>query len=132
MTYLRPNIFERKVFGPLAMKLGIGGSSTLVIRGQKSGLPRKAPVIAVESAGKKHLVSTRGDAAWVRNLHAAGGRGDLVTKGKTFSFMATEVPIEERGPVIDAYRKVAGKTVERYWKALPDPADHPVFRLDPS
>lgn len=132
MAYLRPNFFERQVFGKLAMKLGIGGSSTLVIRGQKSGVPRKAPVIAVDYSGKKHLVSTRGDAAWVRNLRAANGRGDLVTRGKTFSFVATELPQEERPPVIDAYRKVAGKVVERYWKALPDPADHPVFRLDPS
>lgn len=132
MAYLRPNFFERQVFGKLAMRLGIGGSSTLVIRGQKSGVLRKAPVIPVDFSGQKHLVSTRGDAAWVRNLRAANGRGDLVTKGKTFSFVATELPVEERPPVIAAYRKVAGKVVERYWKALPDPADHPVFRLDPS
>lgn len=132
MAYLRPNFFERAVFGKMAMKLGIGGSSTLIIRGNKSGVPRKAPVIAVDHSGQKYLVSTRGDSAWVRNLRAAGGRGELVTKGKSFSFLATELPLEERPPVIDAYRKVAGKVVERYWKALPNPADHPVFRLDPS
>lgn len=132
MAYLRPNFFERKIFGKLAMKFGIGGSSVLAIRGQKSGVPQKAPVIPVESGGAKYLVSTRGDAAWVRNLRAADGRGEISTKGKRFSFIATEIPVEERPPVIETYRKVAGKVVERYWKALPDPADHPVFRLDPS
>lgn len=39
---------------------------------------------------------------------------------------------EERPPVIAAYRALAGKTVEAYWRKLPDPADHPVFRLDPA
>ena len=42
-----------------------------------------------------------------------------------------EVPVGERPPVIDAYRELAGRTVAAYWKKLPDPADHPVFRLEP-
>ena len=88
--------------------------------------------LAVKLAGERYLVSTRGNAGWVRNLRAAGGRGELTVKGKTMSFLAAEVPLEERKPLIEAYRKVAGKTVARYWKALPGDADHPVFRLDPS
>lgn len=132
MAYLRPNLFERLVFNSLAMKFGFGGAGTLTVRGRQSGIDRKAPVIPVELAGKRYLVSTRGNAGWVRNLRAAGGRGELTVKGKTMSFLAAEVPLEERKPLIEAYRKVAGKTVARYWKALPGDADHPVFRLDPS
>ena len=44
---------------------------------------------------------------------------------------ATEIPVELRGPVLAAYRVKAGKTVETYFRSLPDPADHPVFALDP-
>jgi hypothetical protein len=32
--------------------------------------------------------------------------------------------------VRNLYRKAAGR-VERYWRTLPDPADHPVFRIEP-
>jgi hypothetical protein len=46
-------------------------------------------------------------------------------------FRATEVPADERAPVIAAYRAVAGRAVASFFRALPDPADHPVFRLDP-
>jgi hypothetical protein len=31
--------------------------------------------------------------------------------------------------VIAAYRPAAGKTVARYFEELPDPSDHPVFRI---
>jgi hypothetical protein len=65
----------------------------------------------------------------VRNARSAGsvelrrgGRGEL--------FAAVEVPVGERGPIIDAYRAKAGRMVEGYWKRLPDPADHPTFRLE--
>ena len=38
--------------------------------------------------------------------------------------------MEEREPIISAYREVAGKSVDTYWKRLPDPEDHPVFRVE--
>ena len=37
--------------------------------------------------------------------------------------------MDERPPILDAYREKAGRAVESHFKALPDPADHPVFRI---
>ena len=46
-------------------------------------------------------------------------------------YVASEVPVEERAPIIAAYRPLAGKVVEGYWKELPADADHPTFALTP-
>jgi hypothetical protein len=64
----------------------------------------------------------------VRNLRASGG-GELRKRGEGKPFRATELPVEEREPIIAAYRESA-TNVESYFKKLPDPADHPVFRID--
>ena len=85
------------------------------------------PVIPVEHDGAGYLVSTRGEAQWVRNLRAAGEAriGDELVR-------ATELPVPERAPVIAAYRAVAGRTVERYFADVPAPDDHPVFHVEPT
>ena len=61
---------------------------------------------------------------------ARGTSGVLRERGRTERFTAVEVPVAERPPVLDAYRAKAGRMVDTYWKRLPDPADHPTFRLD--
>lgn len=128
MAYLKPPAFVRKVFNPLAMRFGMSGSQALVVRRRRSGGTMRVPVIPVEVDGTTYVVSTRGESDWVKNLRAAG-ECELVTKRAARRFAATEVPEEGRGPVIDAYRKVAGRTVDGYWKRLPAPGDHPAFRL---
>jgi hypothetical protein len=82
-------------------------------------------VIPVEHGGVRYLVSPRGEAEWVRNLRAAGGRGQL----DAAPFQASEVPVSERAPILAVYAAVAGRAVTSHFAALPDPADHPVFRL---
>jgi hypothetical protein len=124
-------LFARKVFNPLAMRFGIGGTWTLAIPRRRSGDVQRLPVIPVEHEGARYVVSTRGESDWVRNLRAAGGEGELEGGGGTERFRAAEVPVAERPPIIEAYREAAGRTVEAYWKKLPDPADHPVFHLEP-
>src|SRR5712691_7693206 len=114
MAYLRPNAFERNVFNKLAMRFGIGGTNTLLVPGRRSGSVQRVPVIPVEHAGARYLVSTRGESNWVRNLRAAG-RAELRRGSTTESFHATELPVEERAPVIAAYRPVVGKEVDRYF-----------------
>jgi hypothetical protein len=76
-----------------------------------------------------YVVSTRGESDWVRNVRAAR-QVELQGKRGAQALRATEIPVEERPPVIAAYRAKAGRTVEAYWKKLPDPVDHPVFRLE--
>jgi deazaflavin-dependent oxidoreductase (nitroreductase family) len=129
MAYLKPNAIVRRIFNPLAMRFGLSGSATLVIRRRKSGQAQNVPVIPIEHEGARYVVSTRGESDWVRNLRAAGG-GKLRRKGQTEEFRAAEVPVEERPPIIEAYRAKVGREVEGYFKKLPDPADHPVFRLE--
>jgi hypothetical protein len=131
VAYLKPPLVTRKVFNPLAMRLGMSGVEALVVRRRRTGEPQKLPVIPVEHEGATYIVSTRGESDWVRNVRAAGGRLELQGKGGTQALLATEVPVEGRPPIIAAYRAKAGRTVEAYWKKLPDPVDHPVFRLTP-
>jgi hypothetical protein len=125
MAYLKPNAFVKSVFNKLAMMFGIGGAVTLVVKGRKSGTPQSIPVIPVEQGGAKYIVSTRGESEWVRNLRATG---TCELQGK--SYAAEEIAVEERPPIIEAYKKVAGENVVgQYFAALPDPTDHPIFRL---
>jgi deazaflavin-dependent oxidoreductase (nitroreductase family) len=131
VAYLKPNLFERTVFNKLAMRFGIGGTHTLLVPGRSSGRVQHVPVIPVEVDGVRYLVSTRGESNWVRNLRAAG-RAELRSGGKTEPVRVTELSIEERAPVIEAYKRRVGKEVQRYFAKLPDPADHPIFRLDPA
>jgi deazaflavin-dependent oxidoreductase (nitroreductase family) len=130
VAYLKPPFFVRRVFNPLAMRLGLGGAQTLVVPGRTTGEPQVLPVIPVQVEGQRYIVSTRGESEWVRNLRAAGGRGEIRRGEWSGAFQATEVPMEERGHIIAAYRRKAGKTVEAYWTKLPDDADHPTFRID--
>ena len=125
MAYLAPPWFTRKVFNPIAMRLGLAGTTPLTVPGRRSGRPMSVPVIPVELDGARYVVSTRGEADWVRNVRASG-RGELGSE----TFRATELPLDQRPPVIAAYRAKAGRSVAGYWGKLPDPADHPVFRLD--
>jgi deazaflavin-dependent oxidoreductase (nitroreductase family) len=129
VAYLAPNWFTRKVFNPMAMRLGIMGTETLTVHGRRSGRPMRVPVIPVEHDGERYLVSTRGESEWVKNLRAAGG-GQLTRRGRTHGFAADEIPVEARPPVIEAYRAKAGREVNRYFDRLPDPADHPIFLVD--
>jgi hypothetical protein len=129
MAYLKPPAITKHVFNPLAMRLGLSGTATLVVPRRRTGEEQRIPVIPVQVGDAIHVVSTRGESDWVRNLRASRS-GRLISKEGTLDFRATELPPAERAPVISAYRERAGRTVEGYWKRLPDDADHPVFRLD--
>jgi len=129
MAYLRPNGFERKIFGKLATRFGIGGAVGLAVAGRKSGTVRTVPVIVTEHEGSRYIISTRGEAEWVKNLRAANGQAELAGKRRE-RIAAVEVPVAERADIIAAYRQVAGGVVKRYFDALPAESDHPVFRIE--
>lgn len=130
MPYLRPPLVVRRIFNPIAMRFGISGTEALAVRGRRSGKVHRVPVIPIEYEGARYLVSPRGETDWVRNLRASGGHGELQGKEGVQPFRATELPAAERPPVIAAYRAVGGRAVKSFFDALPDPADHPVFRID--
>jgi hypothetical protein len=127
MAYLKPPWFTAKVFNRAAMAFGIGGSATLTVTKRVSRQPQQIPVVVPELEGVRYLVSTRGESQWVRNV-----RADPNVRLGDHGFIATEVPVEQRAPIIAVYRPLAGKVVEGYWKQLPDDADHPVFALTPA
>jgi hypothetical protein len=127
MAYLKPPTMVSKVFNPIALLTGIGGSTELAIQRRTSGKTQKIPVVPIDFDGARYVVSARGESQWVRNLRAAG---EAKLGGQAYA--AVEVPVAERDPIIAAYRKKAGRAVANYWKQLPDAADHPTFRLEPN
>lgn len=131
MTYEKPPWFTRNVFNRLAMATGVSGSCTLVTPGRRTGEARRVPVIPVEHEGARYVVSTRGDSDWVRNARASGTIELECRGGPSGRFRAVEVPVEQREPIIAAYRARAGRTADVYWRRRPDAVDHPTFRLEP-
>src|ERR1700681_4843542 len=126
MAYLKPPWFTAKIFNKIAMATGISGSETLTVTKRGSKEPQKIPVLTVDVDGAKYLVSTRGESQWVKNVRA-NPDVTLTTKSGTTTYVATEVPVQSRQPILDAYKVKGGKVVEGYFEKLPDPADHPVF-----
>ncbi|MDT5264683.1 MAG: hypothetical protein QOI90_1309 [Mycobacterium sp.] len=127
MAYLKPPWFTAKIFNRIAMATGIGNSETLTVTKRVSKQPQEIPVVVPDVDGVKYLVSPRGETEWVRNVRADPN----VTVGKS-RYVAVEVPVEQRAPILAVYRPLAGKVVEGYWRQLPDDADHPVFALTPA
>jgi hypothetical protein len=124
MAYLKPPWFTAKVFNPFAMTIGMGERLTVTKR--RSGKPQQIPVIPVDVAGTRYVVSTRGESEWVKNLRADPN----AAIGDT-TYVAREIPEEDRQEIITAYRQKAGRSVEGYFRKLPREADHPVFVLTP-
>ncbi|MDH6246301.1 nitroreductase/quinone reductase family protein [Mycobacterium sp. OTB74] len=124
MAYLKPPWFVVHVFNRIARVTGAGGSETLTVTRASNGELQRIPVVVPEVDGVKYLVSTRGESAWVKNVRA----NPVVALGKV-NYLAGEVPVEQRAPIIAVYRPLAGKVVEGYWQQLPDDVDHPVFKL---
>jgi F420H(2)-dependent quinone reductase len=126
MAYLKPPWFVRTMFNRFAMATGVGNSETLTVTKRVSKQPQQIPVVIPEVNGVKYLVSTRGETEWVKNVRA----NPTVTVGTT-KYTASEIPVDQRAPIIAVYKPKAGKVVEGYWRKLPDDADHPVFVLSP-
>ncbi len=127
VAYLKPPWFAARIFNKIAMATGLSGAQTLTVTGRRTGRPQRIPVIVAEVQGVKYLVSTRGETDWVKNV-----RVDPHVKVGDTGYLAAEVLVEGRAPILAGYRALAGKAVENYWRQLPEDADHPVFALRPA
>jgi deazaflavin-dependent oxidoreductase (nitroreductase family) len=127
--YLAPGWFVRSVLNPLAMRTS--AASTLVVPTRRTGRTQEVPVNVLDHEGERYLVSVRGESEWVRNVRAAG-QVEVRRRGRTERYGVEEVPVEGRPDIVAAYRHRWDRQVRPLFERLPDPADHPVFRLLPA
>lgn len=143
--YQKPGWVTRHVFNPAVagftrMGLSMRGSRVLETRGRKSGEPRRTPVNPLDFDGQRYLVAPRGETGWVRNVRADEGRVVLILGKRREEHTATEVPADERVPILRAYLKNwKAETGVFFGGVGPESSDeelaaiaprHPVFRLD--
>lgn len=128
--YLKPPRMQRNVGNRLAPLF----QPSLVLRpsvpGRRSGRWHTLPIVVLDHNGERYLVSVHGESDWALDLRTSR-RGRLTRRGHTEEISVVEVPIRDRAPLIDAYRTRYGKMpgVASTLRALPDPADHPAFRI---
>lgn len=123
----RPIALIRRIAGPIWSLAGI--VAVLEVPGRRTGKHLRVSVIPVKVDGASYLVSFGGVTDWARNLRAAG-RGELQRKRRTQPFNAVEVEGDQRARVIAAYLAGSGP-VKKDFNRRPDPAEHPVFRMEP-
>jgi deazaflavin-dependent oxidoreductase (nitroreductase family) len=114
--------------------LKIGSQSLLSVRGRRSGELRSTPVSIATVDGIRYIVAAFSDAAWVKNVRAAGsatlGRGMNAEEVRLI-----ELPVAERGPVLRAFLQQVRGGARFFGSADPDTvvaaADrYPVFRVE--
>jgi len=105
-----------------------GGVPILTVRGRKTGKRYRTPINVVDLNGTLYLTSPRGETTWSRNLRSTTEVW-LKANGREQRYRADEVPPAERGPIIAAYLAKWGNQTRAQFEALPDPVDHPTFRL---
>jgi F420H(2)-dependent quinone reductase len=130
--YRKSGFFNNKIMNPLLTMLGL--APALTVRGRTSGRSYTMPVLPLEYEGRRYLVAPRGNTHWARNLRSVG-ECELRAGGRRGRFKASEIPVAQRGPVVAAYVRQYGSKyggfVAKEFAALPDPADHPVFLIEP-
>jgi hypothetical protein len=120
----------RRVLNPIAVALGT--DAVLFVRGRTSGMRLAVPMDPpFEWEGVRYLVSPLGETHWARNVRAAG-EGEIRVRGQTERFRAVELTRAEHDRILDAYARTITCGCQAYLHKLPDPADHPVFRLEPA
>jgi deazaflavin-dependent oxidoreductase (nitroreductase family) len=128
--YLKPPFMQRHVGNRMSVLFRPSLLSKLSVRGRRSGRWHTTPVAVLDHDGKRYLVSYRGASDWARNLEASHS-GRLAQRGRVEEIDVAEVPVPERDQLLDVYRDRYGRmpTVGSVLDALPEPADHPVFRI---
>jgi hypothetical protein len=127
--YIRPSFLITNVANPIVRRLD--RFPALIVRGRRSGRVLTVPMgEPFDFAGRRYLVSGRGETHWVRNLRASG-QGAFRLHGTTSAFRSTEVFGSEHDRIVDAYRQKLGHRVDPYFDEIPDADGHPVFRMDP-
>ena len=140
---LKPGAFEL-IFGRslvLLVRIGLirGHFFVLQIRGRKSGRTISLPVDPLDLEGQRYLVCARGNSNWVRNARMAS-EVVLVRAMRRRHYLARELPLDMRPPILKAYLDRFAGEVQRFFpvpkgsavESFKDLAPHyPVFALQP-
>lgn len=104
--YIAPDkatlLFNRAVAWLTRRGVSVAGSRELAVKGRKSGKIQRVPVNLLPLEGHRYLVAPRGHTQWVKNLRVAG-TGELRVGRRVEQFTATELPDQEKVPVIREY-----------------------------
>jgi hypothetical protein len=140
----RPTRLGKIWSGAFAWVAGLGLTPqillTLQVKSRSSDRLNSTVLVAASHQGQRYLVSMLGDGSeWVQNVRAAGGEA-LIKRGRSLPVMLTEIPPDDRAPILKAWCQVATSGRNH----LPVPydapvsafeaiaADYPVFRIDPA
>jgi deazaflavin-dependent oxidoreductase (nitroreductase family) len=144
--YVEPGWFTKNVFNRLVAwltRLGVSvwGSRVLEVKGRTSGEPRRTPVNLLMVDGARYLVAPRGETQWVRNLRAAG-KGQLLLGRRAEPFTATEVPDDQKEPLLRTYLQRWKWEVGVFFDGVDSDSasdelqriapNHPIFRIESS
>ncbi|MEO8539409.1 MAG: nitroreductase/quinone reductase family protein [bacterium] len=111
---------------------------TLDVPGRKSGKKTSTVLVLTDYNDEQYLVSMLGrDADWVRNVRAANGDAYL-RHGETRAVHLSEVPVDERAPILQAYVKRAPGGRKHFPVTTKDPIEayapivgrYPVFKIE--
>jgi hypothetical protein len=140
----RPTRLGRMMSGAWAWASGLGLAPrillTLQVQDRSSGRVGETVLVVATHQDQRYLVSMLGDdSEWVRNVRAAGGAA-FIKRGRSRPVVLTEIPPEERAPILKAWCQVA--TSGRHHLPISHDApisafeaiagDYPVFRIDPA
>ncbi|MGD8684895.1 MAG: nitroreductase/quinone reductase family protein [Chloroflexota bacterium] len=127
--YVHQSVVIRRLFNPIAVRRG--RDTVLTVRGRRSGEPRHVPMDPpFVHEGRRYLVSPLGDTHWARNLRAAG-EAELRIDGRTEHIRVVELEGAERDALVSTYAATITCGCRHYMAKLPNPADHPTFRIEP-
>ena len=124
--YLPAPWLHRRILNPLVMRLGM--MPALIVRGRNTGRQRKVPVRPIEVGGSRYLVANRGHSHWARNL-SVNPEAELRDHGESERIRAVEIDGIERDRALAEYRATARPSIKNLFDQLPDPDDHPTFRI---
>ena len=134
------NVFNKTVAGLTRAGVSVLGSRVLEVRGRKSGLARRTPVNLLTLDGRQYLVAPRGEAEWVRNVRADGGKLDLLLGSRRQHYRGQEVLDDDKVEVLRGYLRRWKAEVGIFFDGVgPDSSDeqiraiaprHPVFLLE--
>ncbi len=111
--------------------VSVRGSRVLSVKGRTSGEWRSTPVNPLTYEGKTYLVSPRGQTQWVRNMRAAGG-GELRVGRRVEPFTATELPDEQKPPLLRDYLRRWKFEVGMFFQGVgPDAPDSKLLQIAP-